>query len=746
MTKPTEQGGEGTWANLRRRKVVQWGAAYAAVAWTLLQGIEYLTETYAWPLRVRQVATLVLVSGLPILLVIAWYHGDRGEQRVSSTEVTIIALLMLLAGGLLWRYEPSDERPAATSGVARPAPPATTPVATPAFADSRPSIAVLPFRNRSDQGKDAFFVDGIHDDILTQLCKVSALKVISRSSVERFRDTRLPLRDVAKQLGVKSILEGGVQRAGDRVHINVQLIDAATDTHLWAETYDRELTTANIFAIQSEVATQIAGALQATLTPTERATINSIPTHSLQAWEAYQVGKQQLAARTDASLKGAERSFRTAMELDSRFALAYAGLAATLAVGVGYQVFPTGDLAAAEKAAETALELDPNLAEGVAAAGMIAQQRQQPERAETLFRRAIELNGNFATAYQWLGGLLSTRGGRMAEAMAYMAKAGELDPLSPIINLNLGLYLEFQGRFEEAEARYRKVIEIDPSMSMPYFMIGRLKAWGLNRFAEGVPYVQKAIELDPERPGQRSWLAMLYVELGDDSKLAEVVAAARARSAGGEDAVLTSAVQAMLRGDVTATRQNAEKMLALNQTDKFALQLLRTLDLQAGHDESARRRYAMAYPELFVAAGSGGHAKIHNLNFDVAVDVALLLQRAGDNAGASALLNGAEEVIRSMPRLGTGYGITDVLIHALRGDKAKALRALRAAADDGWRGSWGSGWFWHYYRDFDPNLASIRGDPEFRNVFADIEQDMARQRAELAARPKDAPLDFVPVH
>ena len=132
----------------------------------------------------------------------------------------------------------------------------------PRAADARPSIAVLPFENRSRESDDAFFVDGIHDDILTQLSKVSALRVISRTSVEQFRDTKLPMKAIADQLGVTKILEGGVQRAGDRVRINVQLIDAATDAHLWAENYDRELTAANIFAIQSEVAAAIAGALE----------------------------------------------------------------------------------------------------------------------------------------------------------------------------------------------------------------------------------------------------------------------------------------------------------------------------------------------------------------------------------------------------------------------------------------------------------------------------------------------------
>src|SRR4029453_12037848 len=175
-----------------------------------------------------------------------------------------------------------------------------------------PSIAVLPFENRSRLDDDAFFVDGIHDDILTQLSKVSALRVISRTSVERFRKTELSVQEIAEQLGVRSILEGGVQRAGDRVRINVQLIDASTDAHMWAENYDRALSAANIFAVQSEVATAIADALRASFTEQEKASVHSIPTQSLEAWQAYQRGRQRMSTRNSAALMEAEGHFRNA--------------------------------------------------------------------------------------------------------------------------------------------------------------------------------------------------------------------------------------------------------------------------------------------------------------------------------------------------------------------------------------------------------------------------------------------------
>ena len=315
------------WARLRRRKVVQWGIVYAAGAWGFLQGLSYVSSTFDWPRQIQQLATLGLLVGLPIVLVLAWYHGDRGHQRVTRTELAILTLLFLLGGGIFWRYQRASDVPStgATPAVASSPETTTAQRAVVPAADARPSIAVLPFENRSDQGKDAFFVDGIHDDILTQLTKIGAMKVIARTSVEQFRDTKLSTKEIGEKLGVTRVLEGSVQRAGDRVRVTAQLVDTASDAHLWAESYDRELTAANIFAIQSEVATSIASALETTLTAAEKARVNIVPTRDLAAWEAFQLGRQRMARRTAETLSDAEHFFQQAIDLDPKFAPALRG-------------------------------------------------------------------------------------------------------------------------------------------------------------------------------------------------------------------------------------------------------------------------------------------------------------------------------------------------------------------------------------------------------------------------------------
>jgi TolB-like protein/Flp pilus assembly protein TadD len=621
--------------------------------------------------------------------------------------IGLIALLLVLGVGFYWRNQGAGE----------------TPSAMPADEDTRPSIAVLPLENRSRLEEDAFFVDGIHDDILTQLSKVSGLRVISRTSAERFRETDLSVKEIAAQLGVTSVLEGGVQRAGDRVRINVQLIDAGTDAHLWAETYDREITAVTIFDIQSEVATAIADALGTTLSPAEKARVNSIPTESLPAWEAYQLGRHHLVRRTTESLVESEKFFRKAIELDPGFALAYAGLAESLNLQISYNVVPLfATLEPLEAVAETTLKLDAGLSEGWVALGGVADYREEWDRAEQLYRRAIELNPNNATAWQWLGMLLSMRL-RFDESRRSLEKAASLDPLSTGIRMNLGSTLELQGRLPEAENEYRRAIEVDPLAPTPHQWLGELTAYTVNRFADAIPLIQKAEALDLRNPQFPVSLTQVFLDLGDESRAFATIEQAVERRPEAWQVQSALAALERFRLDGAGAVRRAERSLALYPRNPTALGILRDADLQNGRHERALARYKKAYPELFLQ----GAPRLHRMNNVIAVDLALVLQKRGDIARAKILLESAAQAIAKLPRLGIdGFGIRDAQIHALRGDKAKALAALREAEKAGWRLGW------RYHQTLDPALASIRNDPAFKAVFADIERDMARQRAELA--------------
>ena len=268
---------------------------------------------------------------------------------------------------------------------------------------------MLLFDNLSEDAATQPFTKGIHDDILTQISKIRALKVIARTSMERL-DPNLSIPEIGTQLGVATVLEGGVQRAGEHVRINVQLIDCKTEAHLWAETYDRELTAANIFAIQSEIAKTVADALRAALSTEEQDRLASVPTENLAAYEAYLLGRQRLARETAAALAEAVDYFQQAIELDPGFALAYVGLADSYA----WQVFFGGlareeGLARAQAAADKALALDDQLGEAYNSLAGIKEERGDYEGAEAMYRRALELNPNYATAYYWYGGPTALR-------------------------------------------------------------------------------------------------------------------------------------------------------------------------------------------------------------------------------------------------------------------------------------------------------------------------------------------------
>jgi TolB-like protein/cytochrome c-type biogenesis protein CcmH/NrfG len=338
--------------------------------------------------------------------------------------------------------------------------PKVAPLLAPPTAPHKRSVAVLPFANMSASAENEYFSDGVTEEILALLARIEGLKVISRTSIMRYKGTDKPMRQIGQELGVASILEGSVRQAGQRVRITAQLIDAATDEHLWAERYDRDLE--DIFAIQTDVAERIVEALRVRLTPKEQARLAERPTESIEAYQSYLTGRHFLSRRTEATLRQAIEWFRKAVAADPEFAQAWAGLADTYAVLPSYSPTP-GPEACAEgrSAAERALALDPGLGEVHAALGLVAQHESNWEEAEREFRCALELAPGYATAYHWYGNFLSWRG-RTEEALAALRRALELDPVSLPVHMAMGVALHYDRRFDEAIDIYRKAIEMDP--------------------------------------------------------------------------------------------------------------------------------------------------------------------------------------------------------------------------------------------------------------------------------------------
>lgn len=320
MTDTTGQTTAGFWAVLGRRKVVQWGLAYSATAWTLLQGLEYASETFYWAEPIRQLATLIAAMGLPIVTVVAWYHGDRGNQRVQRTEVFILTLLLLIFGAVLWLYEPVQPDRLAETGAAVSA------ASTAPAAAAEASVAVLPFVALSSGTDDAYFADGLTDEIINALSALPDVLVTARTSAFYFKGKEVPVPEIARILGVAHIVEGSLRRSGDKVRITAQLIRAADGFHLFSQTYD--YTEGEDFEVQTQIAESVAAALGVLLDERKRGLMAVAGVRDVQAFVAFQQGVQLFDRAHNegpllSTLEQANAAFDTAIARHPDFAQAH---------------------------------------------------------------------------------------------------------------------------------------------------------------------------------------------------------------------------------------------------------------------------------------------------------------------------------------------------------------------------------------------------------------------------------------
>ncbi|MGA9827908.1 MAG: tetratricopeptide repeat protein [Rhodanobacteraceae bacterium] len=409
-------------------------------------------------------------------LVLAWYHGERGAQRVTGMEVIVLAVLLGIGGGLLWQFSRSTRVRTPVIDKLAMATTNTAPTAARSVADSAPtrtaipakSIAVLPFENLSSDKNNTYFADGMQDLILTKLADIGELKVISRTSTLQYKSRPENLKQVAAELGVATLLEGSVQKAGNEVLINVQLIDARSDAHLWANTYQRTLD--NIFGVEGEVAGKIASALKAKLSPAETARLASDLSHDSAAndlfFKAEYQTQQAETTFSTANVKAAIPLYRQAIAQAPDFALAYARLSwveSNLAWwgGGGTDVKPL--IAAARRHAEQALKLAPNLVAARLALGYSDMYgRGDYAGALKAFEAALALKPNDADALA-ARGYVERRQGHYEAAIASLRKASTLDPRNTALPFHLGLTWMMLNRYPEAESAFHRALALDPN-------------------------------------------------------------------------------------------------------------------------------------------------------------------------------------------------------------------------------------------------------------------------------------------
>ena len=419
-------------AELKRRKVYRVAVAYVVVAWVLIQVATQVFPFFEIPNWTVRLVITALVLGFPIAAILAWAY-DITPSGIKRTE------------------------DAAPAGIA------------PAGRAPEKSIAVLPFENLSDDRENTFFADGVHDDILSSLAKIADLKVISRTSVQQYRTGVRNLRVIGEELGVAHVLEGTVRRAGNRVRVNAQLINARTDAHIWAETFDRELT--DLFAIQTELAERIVQALQANLSPREMAGLQKPPTRDLEAYDLYVRARDlfRWSGIGDPHENGEQALplLDRALARDPSFALAY-----YLVSRIHGELFWFGydksweRLAKAKAAAETALRLRPDLGEGHLALAFYyyysSRDYESAIRELTLAQRALPNESDVASAL----GVIERRRGRWEESILHLERARQLDPRNISSLWNLSETLTFLRRYREADQVLAEAAEISPEAHM----------------------------------------------------------------------------------------------------------------------------------------------------------------------------------------------------------------------------------------------------------------------------------------
>jgi len=455
---------------LKQRKLVQWTLAYVAAAFALLQGIDIVAQRFGWPEQTMRLVIIALSVGLFVTLVLAWYHGERGAQRVTGTELLILALLLAIGGGFLWRFASITRGPTERSVAAR------------ASAESKSevnanSVAVLAFANMSDDKGSEYFSDGISEELLTVLQKIPGLHVAARTSAFSFKGKNATAQEIGQKLGVAHLVEGSVRKAGDVVRIAARLTQANTGEEQWSENYTRNLK--DVFAVQTELAATIVEQLRGQLTGGGDAQAKAViqeqvqaaekgGTKNVEAHEAYLQGRFFINRHSEKETDQARVAYQRAVELDPKFALAWAGVAQTHVWDCNYateggQKGFNAHLAAAREALDRALALEPDLPEALFARAMIQTNFDYDWKgaAETL-RKALALAPQDSALLMEAGNLANARGEK-TQALEFDRRAVALDPVNAQARAFLAGNLSVSGKLEEARTEYERVIELNPS-------------------------------------------------------------------------------------------------------------------------------------------------------------------------------------------------------------------------------------------------------------------------------------------
>jgi len=518
MSEQAEQGALGAfWTELKRRRVIRVVVLYAIAGWVVIEVASTVLPNLDLPDWSVKLVTILVVLGFIIAVTLAWAFdiGPGGVHRTRGVD----------GAGESAGDEVRAAPPPAEATARRPE----------AKTDARKTIAVLPFVNMSGDSENEYFSDGISEEILNLMVKLPQLRVASRTSSFIFKGKDVSIPTVARELGVDTVLEGSVRRAGDRVRITAQLIDAETDSHLWSETYDRELK--DVFAIQDDIAQSIITAMQMTLSPKERRAIQNVATSDAKAYDYYLRGRSYMYTMTRTDYEHAIRMFQQAIDLDPKYALAYAGIADAYSHLFRYA---DGSRANAEKAlevSENAVALDPDSAEARASRGLAMFINEEYLEAEQEFRMARELNPNLYEAYYYSGLAYSSQGD-FEKAVEMYTKAKEVNPADYQATIFLAqAYASLGRRHDEMRARLSSLDLIERHLKMnPHdtraLYVGANQLCNVGELEKGRELAERALGQDENEPIVLYNVACFFAMQGDPDRSLELLTRAVERGWG----------------------------------------------------------------------------------------------------------------------------------------------------------------------------------------------------------------------
>ena len=713
-------------AELKRRNVFKVAVVYAITSWLILQVSDVAFPALGLPEWAITLVMVLLIIGLILALILAWAFEmtpegikreadvDRSQSITTATgrrlNLFVVALLVAALGVSLYFnvvQQGSDE-----------------PVVEEPTGESQKSIAVLPFVNMSGDANNEYFSDGLTDTLLHMLSQVDELKVAARTSSFAFKGKNQDIRSIGQQLGVGSILEGSVQKSGNRLRIIAQLIDTNDGTHIWSDTFDRR--NEDIFDVHDEIATKVVVALRVSLLGEQEQRLTKRHTENLEAYDQYIQGQQRVARRTGPGILDALAHYQKAVELDPDYALAWVGVADAAMLASTYDAMANEDaLTIAKPAVMMALGLDDQLGEAYISRAALQDYMTSRDDIDTEkdYLRGIALSPNYARAYHWYANSLSAFE-RHNEALEYALKAAELDPLSPIIIDNVAdVYFDL-GQFDDSLRIANRVIDLDPGFSPAYRTKARVHNYRYGNFIEGARDLQDAWQSDRARDLNASSVCKFWIHLEEPGHAEPWCKSVKEISNNPGIGFGADLVHMVASGDLKnlkAIDDTQIEQMTFPPARYLILRLIRDQLILARDYAGARALYDKYMPASFM----GNDPVVTIDEVPAAIDYGLLMINAGRFDRAKLYLDKAAAIIKKNHPYGDyGLGFAEAELYAVRGKNELAISALQRLIDDDVR------WLW-WYLERNQSLVTLHDDNRFVIMLNMLRAEIQKQRRQI---------------